>query len=207
MFDGQACVRPGMKDTGLRKKVISQLFDPTPGHPILLAPTSERAAPKICDAMPECVQCTTVGRHRMVCKEAGCNLPQPFPLLGDWLMHSPLHLLLDFLERRCGSLLLHRIGLAPTTHCRSPGALRKILDTTARSPRRSAAPFPVAFRARWFWHRRLGGRLPMALLPIGGESGGLRSMGRIQKRAVSFPAERVFLSATGRMASRSRLVD
>jgi hypothetical protein len=79
-----------MKDTGLRKKVISQLFDPTPGHPILLAPTAERAAPKIGDAMPECVQCTTVGRHRMVCKEAGCNLPQPFPLLGDWLMHSPL---------------------------------------------------------------------------------------------------------------------
>src|SRR5262245_14027877 len=31
---------------------------------------------------------------------------------------------------RCGSLLLHRIGLAPTTRCRSPGALRKILDTT-----------------------------------------------------------------------------
>src|SRR5262249_20583567 len=26
-----------------------------------------------------------------------------------------------------GSLLLHRIGLAPTAHCRSPGALRKIL--------------------------------------------------------------------------------
>src|SRR5262249_31103086 len=31
---------------------------------------------------------------------------------------------------RCGSLLLHRIGLAPTTRCRSPSALRKILDTT-----------------------------------------------------------------------------
>src|SRR5262249_15241936 len=31
---------------------------------------------------------------------------------------------------RCRSLLLHRIGLAPTTHCRSPGALRKSLDTT-----------------------------------------------------------------------------
>src|SRR5262245_8106321 len=42
-----------------------------------------------------------------------------------------------------GSLLLHRIGLAPTAHCRSPGALRKILDTTrtaARSaPSRGAA--------------------------------------------------------------------
>ena len=31
---------------------------------------------------------------------------------------------------RCGSLLRHRVGLAPTTRCRSPGALRKILDTT-----------------------------------------------------------------------------
>jgi hypothetical protein len=47
---------------------------------------------------------TTVGRHRMVCKEAGCNLPQPFHLPGDWLMHSPLHLLLDFLERRPHSI-------------------------------------------------------------------------------------------------------
>jgi transcriptional regulator of acetoin/glycerol metabolism len=36
-----------------------------------------------------------------------------------------------------GSLLLHRIGLAPTAHCRSPGALRKILDTTHR-PRTEA---------------------------------------------------------------------
>src|SRR5258707_10891432 len=108
MFDGKACVRPGMKDRGLRKKVVSQLFDPAPGHPILLAPTSEPAAPKIADAMPECVQCTTVGRHRVVCKEAGYDFPQPFPLLGDWLMHSlmhsPLHLLLDFLERRPHSI-------------------------------------------------------------------------------------------------------
>ena len=28
---------------------------------------------------------------------------------------------------RCGSLLRHRVGLAPTTRCRSPGALRKFL--------------------------------------------------------------------------------
>jgi retron-type reverse transcriptase len=33
---------------------------------------------------------------------------------------------------RAGSLLLHRIGLAPTARCRSPGALRKSLDTTRR---------------------------------------------------------------------------
>src|SRR5262249_19922471 len=42
MFDGKACVRPGMKDTGLRKKVVSQLFDPTPGHPFWLRRRSER---------------------------------------------------------------------------------------------------------------------------------------------------------------------
>ena len=33
-------------------------------------------------------------------------------------------------QGQCGSLLLHCVGLTPTTRCRSPGALRKILDTT-----------------------------------------------------------------------------
>src|SRR5262249_57689482 len=89
---------------GLGKKGVSRVFASGGGHPILLAPTSERATPKIGDVMPECVQCTTVGRHRVVCKEAGYDLPQPFPLLGDWLMHSPLHLPLDFLERRPHSI-------------------------------------------------------------------------------------------------------
>jgi hypothetical protein len=71
-----------MKDTGLRKKVVSQLFDPAPGHPILLGPTSERAASKIGDAMPECVQRTTVGRHRVVCKEAGYDFLSHLPCSG-----------------------------------------------------------------------------------------------------------------------------
>ena len=42
---------------------------------------------------------------------------------------------------QCGSLLLHCVGLAPTTRCRSPGALRKILDTT----RNDANVFLYAF--------------------------------------------------------------
>src|SRR5262249_28946361 len=33
-----------------------------------------------------------------------------------------------------GSLLLHRIGLAPTAHCRSPGALRNILYVIGYPP-------------------------------------------------------------------------
>src|SRR5262245_41957141 len=44
-----------------------------------------------------------------------------------------------------GSLLLHRIGLAPTAHCRSPGALRKILDTTRQL---DIAPLRLADRMR-----------------------------------------------------------
>jgi len=91
-----------MKDTGLRKKVVSQLFDPAPGHPILLAPTSQRAAPEIGDAMPECVQCATIGRHRAVCR----------------LMHSPLHLGVDVDRYSFIVSDLHRLLVAGLpAHC------------------------------------------------------------------------------------------
>jgi hypothetical protein len=35
VFDGEACKRPSMKNAGLGKKVICQLFDPMPGDSIL----------------------------------------------------------------------------------------------------------------------------------------------------------------------------
>lgn len=40
----------------------------------------------------------TIGRHCMVHKEAGDNLPQPFPLFGDCLMHAPAQLVPDLAE-------------------------------------------------------------------------------------------------------------
>src|SRR5579859_5569391 len=50
-------------------------------------------------------------------------------------LHAPLstlrrtpHGMLRMTRGRCGSLHLHRNGLAPSTPCRSPGALRKILS-------------------------------------------------------------------------------
>src|ERR1700683_229425 len=46
---------------------------------------------------------------------------------------------------RCGPLLLHRVGLSPTTPCRSPGALR-IRYAQPRS-RVSAASIPRAGKA------------------------------------------------------------
>ena len=73
-----------MKNAGLGKKVICQLFDPMPGDPILLAASLERTPPKVGDMVPEPVECSTVCRHRVVFKEAGYDLPQPFPLFGDW---------------------------------------------------------------------------------------------------------------------------
>jgi hypothetical protein len=87
-----------MKDTGRRKKVVGQLFDPVPGHSIFLTSSSERAPPKVDDMVTEYMERTTVRRHRMICKEAGYDLPQPFPLFGDWLMPTPSHLVFDFLE-------------------------------------------------------------------------------------------------------------
>jgi hypothetical protein len=85
-----------MKDTDLRKKVIGQLLDPLPGYPILLTPSSERAAPEVGDVVAECLECTTIRRYGMIRKEAGHDLPQPISLFGDWLMPSPSHFLFDF---------------------------------------------------------------------------------------------------------------
>jgi hypothetical protein len=89
-----------MKDAGLGKKVICQPFDPVPGGPILLAASPERAPPKVGNVVPEPVQCLTVCRHCVIFKEAGYDLPQPFPLFGDRLVPTSSHSLLDFLEFR-----------------------------------------------------------------------------------------------------------
>jgi hypothetical protein len=45
---------------------------------------------------------------------------------------------------RCGSLRLHRVGLSPTTPCRSPGALRiRYAQPCSRSPRYVETMLPV----------------------------------------------------------------
>src|SRR5258706_15435983 len=50
---------------------------------------------------------------------------------------------------RCGSLLLHRDGLAPSTPCRSPGALR---STPKSGHRPMQSPCPKRARRRPFDH-------------------------------------------------------
>ncbi len=89
-----------MKDAGLGNKGVCQLFDPVPGDPILLAASLQRSPPKVGDVVPERHECPTVGRYRMIFKEAGHDLPQPFPLFGDGLMPTLTHFPFDFLELR-----------------------------------------------------------------------------------------------------------
>src|SRR5215475_8339319 len=48
-------------------------------------------------------------------KEAGYDLPQPFPLFGERLMPTPSHFLLDFLEPR-----LHAVATAFRFNAKRP---------------------------------------------------------------------------------------
>src|ERR1700730_16269482 len=46
------------------------------------------------------MQCTSIGWHGVVVEVAVDDVPQPFPLSGDRLMHAPPHFLFDLLELR-----------------------------------------------------------------------------------------------------------
>ena len=89
-----------MKNAGLGKKVICQLFDQIPRDPSLLAASLGRTPPNVGDTVPEPNERSTVCRHCVIFKEAGYDLLQPFPLFGERLMPTPSHFLLDFLEAR-----------------------------------------------------------------------------------------------------------
>jgi hypothetical protein len=89
-----------MKNDRFWKPVIHQLRHPCPRHPILLTATPQRATPKISDMMPEHLQCLTIGWHGVIVEVAADNPLQPPPLLEDWLVHAPSHLLLDLLQLR-----------------------------------------------------------------------------------------------------------
>src|ERR1700693_2041399 len=98
--DGKALARPGVKDDRFREPGVHELRDPLPGAPILLAATPQGAPPEVGDMVPERVQCLTVGRHCMVVEVPADDLTQPFPLLGDRLVHAPPQRRLDFPQLR-----------------------------------------------------------------------------------------------------------
>src|SRR5262249_60429737 len=60
----------------------------------------EISDPAFDDLGPERHECATVRRHRVVVEVATYDMPQPLPLNGDRLMHTPLHLLFDHPQLR-----------------------------------------------------------------------------------------------------------
>src|SRR5262245_56088689 len=98
--DGEANARPRMEDDRFWEPVVHQLRHPCPRDPILLATLHYRASPEVVDMVPEYMQCMGVGRHCVVVEVAADDVPQPFPLCGDRLVHAPPHFLFDHLELR-----------------------------------------------------------------------------------------------------------
>src|SRR6266496_5796322 len=50
------------------------------------------------EVIAECADCRAVGRYGMIREESRDDLRQPFPCVGDWLVHSLSQFLLDDLE-------------------------------------------------------------------------------------------------------------
>src|SRR5712672_2206326 len=77
-----------MKDARRGEPIGDQLRHAFPCEPIFLTAPPERSSPEIGHIMPERRERPTVCRDRMVGEVASHDLPQPFPLLWDRLMHS-----------------------------------------------------------------------------------------------------------------------
>src|SRR5437879_9260343 len=93
--DGETLIRIRMKDSRLGNPVGGQPVHPLPREAILLAAPPQRSQPNALHVIVECFQRSSVSRHCVVGEEACDRLPDPSPLLGDWLMHPPPQLFLD----------------------------------------------------------------------------------------------------------------
>src|SRR5262249_44553532 len=162
--DGEAIARPRMKDDRFREPGLRPLRHPYPRDAILVAATPQRAPPEVDDMVPEHGQCMGVGRHGVIAEVATNDVPQPFPLIGEWLGHALPQLLFDHPQLR--------------PHAISPGlpfdlefALAGLLiapfrpHRTGRETRASSGSYPPASGRTPSCHRtnRLGSR--RAMLP------------------------------------------
>src|SRR5215472_3387387 len=98
--DGEAIARPRMKDDRFREPGLRPLRHPYPRDAILVAATPQRAPPEVDDMVPEHGQCTGVGRHCVIAEVATNDVPQPFPLIGEGLVHALPQLLFDHPQLR-----------------------------------------------------------------------------------------------------------
>src|SRR5271169_1872689 len=90
VVDGEAPVRPRMKDARYGEPVVAELRGTLPHEPTPLAASLERAPPQVGHTEPERCQRPDVRWDRIVSEVASYDLPQPFPLFGDRPVHSAL---------------------------------------------------------------------------------------------------------------------
>ena len=88
VVDGEAPVRPRMKDARHGEPVGAELRGTLPHEPTPLAASLERAPPQVDHTEPERCQRPDVRWDRIVSEVASYDLPQPFPLFRDWPVHS-----------------------------------------------------------------------------------------------------------------------
>src|SRR5258708_7402467 len=89
-----------MKDVRFGEPIICQPPDPVPACAIFLAASPERASPEVDDVGPEGGERAIVGRYGVVIEVAFDDLPQPFSLDGNRLVHTLPQFLLDGLHLR-----------------------------------------------------------------------------------------------------------
>src|SRR5713101_5574911 len=84
-----------MKDTRFWEPFVNQPLHPIPVEIGPFAASVKYPIPAFGYLGPECHECPKVRRHRMEVEVASDDVPQPFPLNADRLMHTPSHLLFD----------------------------------------------------------------------------------------------------------------
>lgn len=77
-----------MKDTRLGEPIVRQLLHAVPREAVFLTAPPKRASPEICHSVPERPKRPAVCRDCKVSEMPENDLPQPFPLFRNWMVHS-----------------------------------------------------------------------------------------------------------------------
>src|SRR5207248_3368786 len=126
---------------GVREAVTVVAIDRLTPHAVGLVAARGLVSPDFDDEEAEAVERPTVGRHRMVVEVAGDDLPQPFTLFENWLMHAPSQLPLHGFQ-----LCPHAIAarLAPDLELASSGSAADKGEAEEVEGLRLAEPPPPA---------------------------------------------------------------
>src|SRR5262249_57216772 len=89
-----------MKDVWFGEPGFGNRLRTLPGEDVLLTAAAQSPTPSSNDLIPEGGEGPPVGWHGVIIEVAADHLFQPFPLLGNRLMHALSQLLLDGLQLR-----------------------------------------------------------------------------------------------------------